>query len=506
MNSDYCVRLHENDDVYVAIKQIPEGILLDEKNNIKTSSVINPGHKISSKNINKNEQVKKYNQIIGFASKPIKKGDHIHTHNLHMKDFDREYNFCEDYFEVDYQKVPLDFQGIVRKNGSVATRNYISVVSSVNCSAHVCRQIAKYFDEEVLSDYPNVDGVVPIHHRTGCGMGATGEPIEYIQRVLSGYITHPNFGYSLLIGLGCEANQIKELVSSQGLNNYDNLNSFTIQDTGGTSKTIERGISIIKEILAEQNNIQRENVSISNLTLGLQCGGSDGYSGLTANPSLGKAVDLLVQNGGTAVLSETPEIYGAEHLLTKRAVTEEVGQKLVERIKWWENYTTVLGGKMDNNPSPGNKAGGLTTILEKSLGAVAKGGTQPLMDVYKYAEKITKKGFVFMDSPGYDPVSVTGQVASGANIVCFTTGRGSAYGCKPSPSIKLATNNFLFEKQNEDMDINCGEIVSGESSIEEKGQEILKKIISTASGKKSKSEIHQYGEDEFAPWVLGPTM
>ena len=404
------------------------------------------------------------------------------------------------------KKVPLDFQGIVRKNGSVATRNYISVVSSVNCSAHVCRQIAKYFDEEVLSDYPNVDGVVPIHHRTGCGMGATGEPIEYIQRVLSGYITHPNFGYSLLIGLGCEANQIKELVSSQGLNNYDNLNSFTIQDTGGTSKTIERGISIIKEILVEQNNTQRENVSISNLTLGLQCGGSDGYSGLTANPSLGHAVDLLVQNGGTAVLSETPEIYGAEHLLTKRAVTEEVGQKLVERIKWWENYTTVLGGKMDNNPSPGNKAGGLTTILEKSLGAVAKGGTQPLMDVYKYAEKITKKGFVFMDSPGYDPVSVTGQVASGANIVCFTTGRGSAYGCKPSPSIKLATNNFLFEKQNEDMDINCGEIVSGESSIEEKGQEILKKIISTASGKKSKSEIHQYGEDEFAPWVLGPTM
>jgi len=337
-------------------------------------------------------------------------------------------------------------------------------------------------------------------------MGATGEPIEYIQRVLSGYITHPNFGYSLLIGLGCEANQIKDLVSSQGLNNYDSLNSFTIQDTGGTSKTIERGISIVKEILVDQNKIQREKVSISNLTLGLQCGGSDGYSGLTANPSLGHAVDLLVQNGGTAVLSETPEIYGAEHLLTKRAVTEEVGKKLVDRIKWWENYTTVLGGKMDNNPSPGNKAGGLTTILEKSLGAVAKGGTQPLMDVYKYAEKITKKGFVFMDSPGYDPVSVTGQVASGANIVCFTTGRGSAYGCKPSPSIKLATNNFLFEKQNEDMDINCGEIVSGESSIEEKGQEILKKIISTASGKKSKSEIHQYGEDEFAPWVLGPTM
>ena len=506
MNSDYCVKLHENDDVYVAIKQIPEGVLLDGKNNITTSSVINPGHKISSKNINKDEQVKKYNQTIGFASKPIKKGDHIHTHNLYMKDFVREYNFCKDYFDVDYKKVPLNFEGIVRKNGSVATRNYIAVVSSVNCSAHVCRQIAKYFNEEVLSDFPNIDGVVPIHHRTGCGMGATGEPIEYIQRVLSGYITHPNFGYSLLIGLGCEANQIKDLVSSQGLNNYDSLNSFTIQDTGGTSKTIERGISIIKELLVDQNKIQREKVSISNLTLGLQCGGSDGYSGLTANPSLGHAVDLLVQNGGTAVLSETPEIYGAEHLLTKRAVTEEVGKKLVDRIKWWENYTTVLGGKMDNNPSPGNKAGGLTTILEKSLGAVAKGGTQPLMDVYKYAEKITKKGFVFMDSPGYDPVSVTGQVASGANIVCFTTGRGSAYGCKPSPSIKLATNNFLFEKQNEDMDINCGEIVSGESSIEEKGQEILKKIISTASGKKSKSEIHQYGEDEFAPWVLGPTM
>jgi arabinonate dehydratase len=281
---------------------------------------------------------------------------------------------------------------------------------------------------------------------------------------------------------------------------------MTIQETGGTRKTVQEGISRIKELLAEANNIKRAPAPVSHITLGLQCGGSDGYSGISANPALGAAVDLLVRNGGTAILSETPEIYGAEHLLTRRAVNREVGEKLIKRIKWWEDYTSKLGGEMNNNPSPGNKAGGLTTILEKSLGAVAKGGTQALMDVYEYAAPVTAKGFVFMDTPGYDPVSATGQVAGGANMICFTTGRGSAYGCKPSPSLKLATNSAMFERQEEDMDINCGVIVDGKASIDEVGRQFFEMIVKTASGQPSKSEIFGYGEDEFAPWVLGPTM
>jgi len=396
--------------------------------------------------------------------------------------------------------------GIKRSDGRVATRNYLGVISSVNCSAHVCRLIAKFFDDEFLAQYPNIDGVVPIHHRTGCGMGAEGEPIEYLRRTLGGYAIHPNFYSTLLIGLGCEANQINNLLAAQGLTRSDRLKAFTIQETGGTRKTVQQGIDLIKEMLPDANKVTREVVPASHLTLGLECGGSDGYSGISANPALGAAADLLVQNGGTAILSETPEVYGAEHLLTRRAATKEVGEKLVRRIKWWEDYTTRLGGEMNNNPSPGNKAGGLTTILEKSLGAVAKGGTQGMMDVYEYAEQVTAKGFVFMDTPGYDPVSVTGHVAGGANIACFTTGRGSAYGCKPSPSIKLATNSALFEKQEDDMDINCGTIIDGTATVDQVGQQIFDRILEVASGNQSKSEQWGYGEDEFAPWVLGPTM
>ncbi|MEL0029918.1 MAG: UxaA family hydrolase, partial [Betaproteobacteria bacterium] len=442
----------------------------------------------------------------GFVTQNIQPGDHVHVHNLAMGDFERDYAFCEDFVPSVVNPNPATFMGIKRSDGRVATRNYLGVISSVNCSAHVCRLIAKFFDDEFLAQYPNIDGVVPIHHRTGCGMGAEGEPIEYLRRTLGGYAIHPNFYSTLLIGLGCEANQINNLLAAQGLTRSDRLKAFTIQETGGTRKTVQQGIDLIKEMLPDANKVTREVVPASHLILGLECGGSDGYSGISANPALGAAADLLVQNGGTAILSETPEVYGAEHLLTRRAATKEVGEKLVRRIKWWEDYTTRLGGEMNNNPSPGNKAGGLTTILEKSLGAVAKGGTQGMMDVYEYAEQVTAKGFVFMDTPGYDPVSVTGHVAGGANIACFTTGRGSAYGCKPSPSIKLATNSALFEKQEDDMDINCGTIIDGTATVDQVGQQIFDRILEVASGNQSKSEQWGYGEDEFAPWVLGPTM
>ncbi|HZP91869.1 MAG TPA: altronate dehydratase family protein [Burkholderiales bacterium] len=503
--ADLTIRLNAADDVVIARTELPAGTeIIKEK--IRTKVAVPAGHKIATREIKTGDPVRRYNQIIGFATQPIKPGEHVHVHNLAMGDFQRDYAFCADYRPVDYVANPATFMGIVRADGRVATRNYIGVISSVNCSAHVCRLIAKYFDEDFMAQYPNVDGVVPIHHKTGCGMGSEGEPVDLLRRVLGGYATHSNFHSSLMIGLGCEANQINNLLAAQKLKRSNQLQTFTIQDTGGTRKTVQTGIARVKELLPEANKVKREPVPASHLILGLQCGGSDGYSGISANPALGAAVDILVRHGGTAILSETPEIYGAEHLLTRRAVSREVGEKLIKRIKWWEDYTTRLGGEMNNNPSPGNKAGGLTTILEKSLGAVAKGGTQALMDVYEYAERVTAKGFVFMDTPGYDPVSATGQVAGGANMICFTTGRGSAYGCKPSPSLKLATNTAMFNKQEDDMDINCGVIVDGKASIQEVGQQFFDMILRTASGEKSKSEQWGYGEDEFAPWVLGPTM
>ena len=503
--ADLTIRLNTADDVIIARTELPKGTeVISEK--IKVSGVIPAGHKVATCALKVGDPVRRYNQIIGFVTQNIQPGDHVHVHNLAMGDFERDYAFCEDFVPTVVNPNPATFMGIKRSDGRVATRNYLGVISSVNCSAHVCRLIAKFFDDEFLAQYPNIDGVVPIHHRTGCGMGAEGEPIEYLRRTLGGYAIHPNFYSTLLIGLGCEANQINNLLAAQGLTRSDRLKAFTIQETGGTRKTVQQGIDLIKEMLPDANKVTREVVPASHLTLGLECGGSDGYSGISANPALGAAADLLVQNGGTAILSETPEVYGAEHLLTRRAATKEVGEKLVRRIKWWEDYTTRLGGEMNNNPSPGNKAGGLTTILEKSLGAVAKGGTQGMMDVYEYAEQVTAKGFVFMDTPGYDPVSVTGHVAGGANIACFTTGRGSAYGCKPSPSIKLATNSALFEKQEDDMDINCGTIIDGTATVDQVGQQIFDRILEVASGNQSKSEQWGYGEDEFAPWVLGPTM
>ena len=503
--ADLTIRLNAADDVVIARVDLPAGTeIIKEK--IRVAVTVPAGHKIATHDIKEGEPVRRYNQIIGFATRPIKAGEHIHVHNIGMGSFERDYAFGTDCRATEFVAQPATFQGYLRADGRVATRNYIGIVSTVNCSAHVTRMIAKHFTDDVLAEFPNVDGIVPIVHGTGCGMGSTGEPVEVLRRVLGGYATHVNFHSTLMIGLGCEANQINDLLATQGLKRTDQLQAFTIQETGGTGKTVKEGIARIKALLPEANKVARSTQPASHITLGLQCGGSDGYSGISANPALGAAVDLLVRHGGSAILSETPEVYGAEHLLTRRAVSREVGEKLVKRIKWWEQYTERLGGEMNNNPSPGNKAGGLTTILEKSLGAVAKGGTTAMVDVYEYAERIKAKGFVFMDSPGYDPVSATGQVASGANMICFTTGRGSAYGCKPAPSLKLATNSALFARQEEDMDINCGVIVDGKASIEEVGQEFFELIIRTASGQKSKSEQWGYGEDEFAPWILGPTM
>ena len=503
------IRLHPNDDVVIARTQLVGGTqLLDEK--VTISGLVPPGHKVATRAIPKGSPVKRYDQIIGFASRNIAAGEHVHLHNLAMGQFDRDYAFGADARPTQYVEPPATFSGIVRRDGPnagrVATRNYIGILSTVNCSATVARGIADAFTRERLAGYPNVDGVVALTHGSGCGMDTHGEGMQILRRALGGYARHPNFAGVLIVGLGCEANQISALLGAQALAEGPLLRTFSIQDTGGTAKTIRQGIAMIEEMLPDADKVTREPVPASHITVGLQCGGSDGYSGITANPALGAAVDLLVRHGGTAILSETPEIYGAEHLLTRRAVSREVGEKLVSRIKWWEDYTTREKGEMNNNPSPGNKAGGLTTILEKSLGAVAKGGTTNLVDVYEYAQPVTAKGFVYMDTPGYDPVSATGQVAGGANLIVFTTGRGSAYGCAPAPSLKLSTNTALWNKQEEDIDLNAGTIVDGDASVAEVGEALFRLMLQTSSGTKTKSELHGYGQNEFIPWYLGAVM
>ena len=504
------IRLHPQDDVLIARTQLVGGTQAED---ITIKGLIPPGHKVATRAIATGEPVRRYNQIIGFASKPIAAGEHVHTHNLDMGtnkgDFERDYAFGADV-KPEPARREATFMGIKRPDGRVATRNYIGILSSVNCSATAARAIADHFSRQsspaALAAYPMVDGVVALTHGTGCGMDTEGMGMQILQRTLAGYATHANFWGVLVVGLGCEANQINAWLAHSSLREGDTLKVFNIQDTGGTRKTVEKGIGLIREMLPRANAVKREPCSAAHITIGLQCGGSDGYSGISANPALGAAVDLLVAHGGTAILSETPEIYGAEHLLTRRAARREVGEKLIERIKWWEHYTEVNEGEMNNNPSPGNKAGGLTTILEKSLGAVAKGGTTNLQAVYEYAQPVTDHGFVYMDTPGYDPVSATGQVAGGANLICFTTGRGSAYGCAPSPSLKLATNSALWQRQEEDMDINCGEIIDGKCSIAAMGQRIFELVLKTASGELSKSEQHGYGQNEFVPWQVGAVM
>ncbi|WP_085619304.1 MULTISPECIES: UxaA family hydrolase [unclassified Pseudomonas] len=498
------IRLNPLDNVLIARQALPQGLRLDAEA-VTVRQPIPSGHKVATERVEQGQPLRRYGQIIGFASQAIDAGDHVHVHNVQMGDFARDYAFG-----VDTRSQPgleAQFQGIVRADGRVATRNYIGILTSVNCSATVARAVADHFRRdihpEVLADYPNIDGVVALTHGAGCAVDPSGEALGLLRRTLAGYAVHPNFAAVLIIGLGCETNQIESLLETQGLQASAQLRAFTIQGIGGTSKTIAAGIEQVKALLAEANQVQRQPVSARHLVVGLQCGGSDGYSGITANPALGNAVDRLVAAGGTAILSETPEIYGAEHLLTRRAVSREVGEKLVARIRWWEDYCQRMNAELNNNPSAGNKAGGLTTILEKSLGAVAKAGSSNLVDVYQYAEAVRAQGLVFMDTPGYDPVSATGQVAGGANLIAFTTGRGSAYGCAPAPSIKLATNNRVFEHQEEDMDVNCGGIADGSTSIEERGAFIFEQMLRIASGERSKSELHGYGQNEFVPWQIG---
>ena len=501
------LQLNPDDNVALALSEIapqqPIGI-----DSLLSREKIPAGHKVAIKKIDVRQPIVKYGQIIGFASDTIGAGAHVHTHNVEVSDFTRDYAIGSNIRCIDILPEPeqATFEGIVRSDGRVATRNYVGILATVSCSTSVAHYIADAIGESILKEFPNVDGILALGHGSGCAMSGSSEGLNLLQRTIAGYSRHPNFGAILLVGLGCEVNYLDCLMENMRLEEGPLLRTANIQTAGGTRETVRLGVDAVRKMLPEVNRVNRSKVPARHIILGLECGGSDAYSGISANPALGKAVDLLVQNGGTAILSETPEIYGAEHLLTRRAVNRDVAEKLIDRIHWWENYTAREDAEINNNPSPGNKAGGLTTILEKSLGAVTKGGNTNLIDVYKYSEPVAAKGLVFMDTPGNDVVSITGMIAGGANMVCFTTGRGTVCGFKPVPTIKLATNSEMYQKMRDDMDVNCGAIIDREATIDEMGESIFKLILETASGHPSKSEILGFGDHEFVPWHLGAIL
>jgi altronate hydrolase len=512
--SDAVLALHPDDSVALARHglQLGDEVTAGGERAVTATGPVPRGHKVALVDLPEGAAVRKYGQTIGIASRPIAAGDHVHEHNL----------VSAARAGVAITRAPAapaasasaaapssvpTFDGIVRPDGRVATRNYVAVLSTVNCSATVVRRIASaYSAPGALDEYPGVDGVIAVTHATGCGLSADGEGLELLRRTLAGYASHPNVGGVVVVGLGCEVNQIAGLVDRFDLPDGIPVRHMTIQHLGGSVATVRAGVEEVREMLNIAGAVQRRPVPASRLMLGLNCGGSDAWSGVSANPVLGIAVDRLVTCGGTAVLAETPEIHGAEHLLTSRAASPEIARQLMERVAWWERYAAAEGGNLDNNPSPGNRAGGVTTIEEKSLGAVAKGGSSPLRAVVGYAEPVTERGLVFMDTPGYDPVSVTGIIAGGATVMCFTTGRGSVFGCKPAPSLKLATTEELYRRMPDDMDVNCGPVLDGRASVSELGEVLFHEILAVASGQRTKSEELDFGDDEFAPWQLGAVM
>ena len=499
------IRLHLSDNVVVARIDVNIGTPVPSENFISKSQVP-AGYKIAAKKILKGEPILKYNVTIGFANTDIEPGTMVHSHNTEFREFDRDYAYASEFKPV--QMVPeaerATFQGYVRADGRVGTRNFIGILSTVNCSATVVNKIAEWFTPERLKDYPNIDGVVAFSHSIGCGMEMTGEPMQLLRRTMAGYATHANLAAALIIGLGCERNQLQGLMDQEKLKAGSTLHTFIMQESGGTRQTIQAGIEVVQSLLEKANTVKRQTVSASHLTVGLQCGGSDGFSSITANPALGAAVDILARHGGTGLLSETPEIYGVEHTLTRRAASQEIGEKLISRIRWWKDeYSVGRDVQINGQVSPGNQVGGLANIFEKSLGSSMKGGTGPLMEVFRYAEPVNTKGFVFMDTPGFDPVSATGQIAGGANLIAFTTGRGSMFGSKPAPCVKLATNSPMYKRLTEDMDINCGEILDGTATVQEMGQRIFELFLRVASGEPSKSELLGLGDYEFVPWQIG---
>lgn len=498
------IRLHPDDNVVVARVDIPAGTEIPEEGFV-TKNDIPAGHKVACVDIEADGKVVKFATPICLSARPIAAGEHVHKHNVHTEPLEKDYAFCSEYKETEL--VPEDerikFNGFVRESGKVGTRNYIGIFTTVLCCAGVAKGIADYFSKEVMKQYPNVDGVIPFIVDTGCGMEQSGAPMDILRRCTGNYIKHPNIGAALIVGLGCERNNIDAFMQQEGIVETDRIKRFVIQEHHGSVQSIKDGIEIVKEFLEIANKDEREPASIEHLMVALQCGGSDGFSVISANPALGVAMDKLVKNGGTCVLAETTEIYGGEHILTRNAATPELAQKIIDIMDWWKDYSVGHAVQFTGNTVPGNIKGGLTSTAEKALGVVQKGGSTGLVDVVDYAFPVTKHGFNYMDTPARDSVSMTGEISGGCNICVFTTGRGTCIGTYPSPTIKLCSNTPAFNNMKDDMDINCGTIVDGEKTLAEVGEEIFDYILEVANGKYPKSEELGYGVDEFKPWQFG---
>lgn len=514
------VRLHPHDNVAIAKQDLPAGtrIQMPGRVSLTVGQNIPVGHKFALVHIDAGESVLRYGCPIGIATAPIEAGDWVHTHNVSVGEIAREYTWTV-VEPLRVEPAQHTFMGYRRSDGQVGTRNYVAVISTVNCSAHVVTQIARAFTPERLAAFPNVDGVIPIVHTSGCSIvpgdvrdtpGALS--YTYLQRCLANVARNPNIGACLFVGLGCEVNPVdgyceagctNVTAGAQPLPLYGA--GMVIQEHGGFRATVDAGVRAVESLLPRANACARTPAPVSALNLALQCGGSDGWSGVTANPLLGRVVDALVREGGTAVLAETPEIFGAEHLLMQRVTSPEVGWKLAARFQWWNEQSARFGFTVDNNPTPGNKRGGLTTIFEKSLGAAAKGGSTPLAAVYEYAERVTARGLVFMDTPGNDPISATGQLAGGCNLIVFTTGRGSVFGSNIAPCVKVASNSALYARMPGDMDYNAGKLLDG-TAVDTAVQELAQLVLAVASGQRTCSEQNGLSEMEFIPWQIGTAV
>ncbi|SHN48096.1 UxaA family hydrolase [Cryptosporangium aurantiacum] len=495
------LRLARTDDVAVVLDPLAAGEVAD---GLVAREPVPAGHKIALRDLAPGAPIHKYGHVIGVATAAITAGDHVHVHNVGMPGGgSRATGGASQAISAVPDDLPRTFQGIVRPDGRIATRNYVAVLTTVNCSATVAKLVARRTEDHVGALHADgVDGVVALTHGSGCGMADSGPGWDVLRRTLTGYARHPNVGGVVVVGLGCEVNALSSLVEEIDVP----VASYTIQDAGGTAAAVTEGVEQVHRMAERLRGTTRTTVGVENLVLGMQCGGSDAWSALTANPALGVASDYLVALGGTSLLGETPEIYGAEQMLADRAVDDGVRDALLDRITWWERYTTSQGTTLDGNPSPGNKAGGITTILEKSLGAIAKGGHSPLAEVVDYAEAPSRRGLIFMDTPGYDPVSATGMVAGGAHLIAFTTGRGSAFGSRPVPTVKLASNAALARQMSGDIDVDCSGVVETGRPLAEVGAEVYRRLIAVASGERSVSEELGVGGEEIVPWQLGAVL
>ena len=494
------ILLNGNDNVAIARVPLSPGQRITAgKADIASSDSVLPGHKIALGNIRAGEPIRRYGEVIGLARCDIAAGQHIHEHNLVYQELEPTFDGTAPVST--HTASTRSFEGYKREDGRIGTRNYIAVVAASNCAAHTVSLIERHFEGRTLP--PHVDGVVSFPHGDGCAQ-AIGPDTQQLQRTLEGVLDHPNVAAAVILGLGCEVNQIDHYLGRKSEYASKNLVGLTLQDSGGTRRAVEQATRDIERLLEQTAGLKRTPVPASALVLGLNCGGSDSFSGITANPALGYCSDLIVREGGTVVLAETTEIFGAEHTLLRRAKDEQTARKLLGCIQYYKDYLRQFGGSFNDNPSPGNKKGGLTNIVEKSLGAVAKAGTTTLEDVVGYGERIRSHGFVFMNTPGYDPASLAGLAAGGVNLIAFTTGRGSAIGFPTIPTLKISSNSDTFRRMPDNMDINAGTVADGTATVEEVGKEIFESLLRIASGEKTKAEI--LGHHEFVPWKIGPTL